>query len=360
MENLILQTAFLGDLILAIPLMRELALTYPDDRLAVVCRKGLGGLIRGLKFVDRVIEVDKKNAKLWRHQSDDLKREKFRVLLCPHRSPRTAFWVRSLQAEKKVGFHLWWNSLFFDERVEQPLYLPDALRQLSLLTSVSERFADQYSEVASIPKIENSSDKTNFVDFRLSYAPAWSQLRFGDLKPVELESPLAKSILIAPGSTWPTKQWTKNGFIELARLLLEKGESVAIVGSPEERSLAEEIGSAAPGAKVFAGQWPLLETVHHYHQAKAMVANDSGAIHMAALAELPTVAIFGPTTLALGFRPWQSQSVVVQRNLSCRPCGRHGHKVCPINTHACMVEISAQQVFEGLQTFLGPVTSSRE
>lgn len=348
MENLIIQTAFLGDLILAVPLMRELALDRPDDRLAVVCRKGLGGLIRGLKFVDRVIEVDKKNPKLWSQQSGELKSEKFRVLICPHRSPRTAFWVKSLQAEKKVGFRLWWNSPFFDERVEQPMYLPDALRQLSLLTSASERFADQYSEVANIPNIENSKEKTDFVDFKLNYAPAWSQLRYEDLKPINIESPLANSILIAPGSTWPTKQWTKTGFIELARQLLAKGESVSIVGSPEERNLAEEIAKAAPGSKVFAGQWPLLETVHHYHQAKAMVANDSGAIHMAALAELPTVAVFGPTTLALGFRPWQSQAVVVQRNLSCRPCGRHGHKVCPIKTHACMVEISAQQVLEAL------------
>jgi heptosyltransferase-2 len=81
-------------------------------------------------------------------------------------------------------------------------------------------------------------------------------------------------------------------------------------------------------------------------KAEALICNDSGLMHLASVAGLPTVAVFGPTTIALGYRPWQNQARVVERELFCRPCGKHGHVRCPLNTHECMKSISESQVLK--------------
>ena len=94
------------------------------------------------------------------------------------------------------------------------------------------------------------------------------------------------------------------------------------------------------------------QLVDMFTQGTALVCNDSGAMHAAAAAGLPTVAVFGPTVLAQGFRPWQNQAMVVQRRLECRPCGKHGSDKCPIGTHACMEGIEAGEVLEALESLI--------
>jgi heptosyltransferase-2 len=76
-------------------------------------------------------------------------------------------------------------------------------------------------------------------------------------------------------------------------------------------------------------------------------------MHLAATSETPSVVIFGPTILEFGFRPWQDRVFVVETHgLACRPCGKHGHKKCPIGTHICMKQISKDEVLEKLQGVL--------
>jgi heptosyltransferase-2 len=83
---------------------------------------------------------------------------------------------------------------------------------------------------------------------------------------------------------------------------------------------------------------------------KVVVSNDSGAMHLASVAEVPTVAIFGPTVLEFGYQPWNNMSAVVEnKEINCRPCGKHGHEKCPIGTHVCMTSISANQVLEKIK-----------
>ncbi len=347
MDNLIIQTAFLGDLVLAIPLMRQTANLFPDDRLVVVCRKGLAGALLDLQFIDEIIEVDKSSPREWKRQKGELAKRSWRHVICPHQSPRTAFLVRGLKASgRRVGFRAWWNKFAFDERVERPNYLPDALRQLSLLTAIHPRFAEEYSEISQRGDLVNESEVAEMVDFRTVDIPVWAALNTEDRPGVPRAADESKTIYLAPGSTWPTKQWTLSGYKDLARQLTSEGYLVEVVGAANERYLGEEIQKEVPEVVVRAGEWKLPDTIRAFRQGRLLVANDSGAIHLAALAGLPTVSVFGPTTLALGFRPWQRRALVVQKNLKCRPCGRHGHKKCPVGTHECMTGLEARRVIQ--------------
>ncbi len=353
MENLIIQTAFLGDLILSIPLMRQTLALFPEQKLTVVCRKGLGGVIEAAKVADRVIEVDKRDSATWRRQQKELLSLNINHLICPHESPRTALLVGKIKAKgKKVGFARWWNSVCFDLRTQKPMHLPDALRQLSLLTALSPAFAEEFSQIAAREDVFNSQVISSPVDFRKGYIPVWAEL--SEKRGIQVAPPSqdSRTIFLAPGSVWPTKRWTLSGYIEVAKTLTQEGWEVEIVGAPDERFLAELIQQSVPSVVNRVGEWDLAQTLKNFRQGRLLVANDSGAIHLAAMASLPTVAVFGPTTLQLGFRPWQRQAIVVQLGLKCRPCGPHGHKVCPIKTHECMKGLGADQVFKAVRQFL--------
>jgi heptosyltransferase-2 len=75
---------------------------------------------------------------------------------------------------------------------------------------------------------------------------------------------------------------------------------------------------------------------------------------LAALVSAPTVGIFGPTILEFGFRPWNSNAIVVEthKQLTCRPCGKHGPQVCPVGTHECMESINVETVWKAGQILL--------
>lgn len=333
--------------------MRQTVSLFPEYPLTVICRQGLGDIIRSTGIAGKVIEVNKRDANLWREQKKQILELEVNHLICPHESPRTAVLVRKMKvAGHKVGFESWWNGVVFDKRVKKPMHLPDALRQLSLLTALSNSFAEEFSEIGGREDVFNSEDDAHNVDFRQGYIPVWAEL--SDVRGIQptRKQDRSKIIYMAPGSTWATKKWTTTGYIEVARALISEGWQVHITGSPDEKALGDLIKKSVPGVENFAGSWSLSETVAKFRQGSALIANDSGAIHLAALAALPTVAIFGPTTLELGFRPWQRQSIVVQKDLKCRPCGKHGHQECPIGTHECMVGLGPKQVLGALENVL--------
>ena len=347
MAHLIFQTAFPGDLFLSIPLIKRLRVWDKKSEIVLACRPGLGEFFKKYGLVQEVVEIDKRSPVGRRESLARLRRESWDLILVPHESVRTALWISRLHARQaKVGFAHWWNVGFFEYRVICPQHLPDALRQLSLLQPLDIEMRT-YFESREIQDLKNPESQDSPWDFQRQAIPSWASMQVLEYRPQ------GRVVFLAPGSVWNTKRWTQEGFAELAVRLKNAGFDVQLVGSPAERELCDWIARAAGGLKNWAGQTSLSGLVELFAQGRALICNDSGAMHAAAAAGLPVLAIFGPTTLQLGFRPWSQKAVVVQKALSCRPCGKHGAKNCPIKTHACMKDISAAQVFEGLNLLLG-------
>ncbi|MBO9666381.1 MAG: glycosyltransferase family 9 protein, partial [Bdellovibrio sp.] len=164
-----------------------------------------------------------------------------------------------------------------------------------------------------------------------------------DLKAVDE----GKAVLLFPGSVWATKRWTVEGFVNVGRKLQEEGFQVYVMGGPGEEVLAEQVAAQISGSISIAGKTAIIESAQIIARARLVVGNDSASTHLAAMCETPLIAVFGPTVLEFGFRPWSAQSYVAQKeNLACRPCGKHGHKVCPIKTHVCMKNLPPEQVLQ--------------
>lgn len=350
MEILVVQTAFLGDLLLSLPLIRGIYRCFPEARVSLVCRQGLGSIFSELQLVDEVLEVKKGDKASYRGLKAQLNKKSWDIIFCPHESFRSAQLVRALKANKKVGFKKWWNAVVFDERVDRDWSQPDALRQLRLLNPICGSQAGFYKEFADLPEALNPKIQDKWVDFRSWKLPEWASMKVDFSSMAPLEEFDQRDVFLFPGSVWETKRWTESGFQKLAQKFSQSGYRVNWMGSPQEADLCEKLASQVPGSRSFAGKLSLVQTLKALSQGKILVSNDSGSMHMGALAGLPTVAIFGPTTLDLGYRPWQQQAIVVQKKLDCRPCGKHGHKECPLGHHKCMKSISAEEVFQASQT----------
>jgi heptosyltransferase II len=357
-ERLIVHTAFLGDVLLGIPLVRAMKNAWPEDRLTVLVRKGVGSFFREAGVVDDVIEVEKSSGASWRAAKKELNSREFQLVVCPH-----ALLVAGLRAKKKIGFEKFYNSFAFDVRIPRPLHLPEALRQLSLLSGEVSTIAPliaafEMSQVAAggqgprkgrlVPPAPGADMQVaSLVAIREAFEAGgdWRSLSSPGARKLaeELGVGIKPLVVLAPGSVWKTKMWTTAGYVEVAKAWMARGARVAIFGAPSEAALAAEIAEAS-GAISIAGRTSLFESAQILALAEFLVCNDSGAMHLGSTAGTPTVGIFGPTVLEFGYRPWTDRAKIVQVDLDCRPCGKHGAKKCPIGTHACMKGISSATV----------------
>lgn len=332
-----------------------------DEPLLLVCRQGLGEFFLKTKLVDKVFEVKKGQASTYQNVLQELQKEKIHVVFVPHQSLRTHLFVRQIQADHKIGYKTWWNSYFFDSRISRDPGLPDALRQLSLLTPSDpeiEYLIRRYRHSREAYKLQASG--------QMSPPPSWA-------------SPSVKNVLVAdksnwgrfleksglsekrdrpwvpifPGSVWATKRWTEEGFAEVARSLIDRGFEVLYMGAPDERDLCQNIMQRVNAGINLAGQTSIYESALILAHSKAVLGNDSASMHLASCAETPLVSLFGPTVIEFGYRPWGDRAYVIQDSeLPCRPCGPHGHRVCPVGTHYCMKHLSSKKVLAGLDEIL--------
>jgi heptosyltransferase-2 len=345
---LVLQTAFLGDLLLTVPLFKYLKSTFPQCEISLVCRKGFGSVFKDLKLVDKTYEIQKKNKESYHAAQKSLQSWDFDLLLSPHESMTTALFARKIKARKKIGFRKWWNAAFFTSRVPKDLSLPDALRQMSLLQECDPQLKQQLLEFRKADSQWTKQDQTF-----LSPVPAWASPQVEMLNGFhEVQAKFSlpnRFVCFFPGSVWKTKQWTEEGFAETGKQLAAQGRTVVLMGGPGEEVLAAKVSEQIFGSMNLAGQTSLKEGLSILSRADVVVTNDSAGQHMAALVGAPTVAVFGPTVLSFGFRPWNSKAIVVERKgLGCRPCGKHGHHKCPIGTHECMTGIQAAEVLSAI------------
>lgn len=346
---------------LSIPLLKKCREQWPQHKLALVCRKGFGEFFLKTQLVDQVFEIEKGKAESYSKIVEHLRYAEVDNLISPHESLRTTFFCAQIKARHKIGFEKKWNFLVYSKRVQRNVQLPDALRQLSLLSSEDPQLQQDLAQYA-----QNESPYDPRESGLLSAVPQWASMslrhqileRVDDYHSLRSRFDLkgfdqGKAVLIFPGSVWATKRWTEEGFVSVGKTLQSQGFEIYIMGGPGEEELAEKVAREIPGAQSLAGKTKIIESAQLIARASLVIGNDSASTHLAAVCETPLVAIFGPTILEFGYRPWSSDSYVVQNEgLKCRPCGKHGHKACPIKTHECMKSISEKDVLRVVGSIL--------
>ena len=343
-------TAFLGDAVLTLPLIRTLTLAFPGSRVDFYVRRGLSPLFAGHPALHAVYEYDKKSDTSRKAGSllefgRILATRQYDLWIGAHPSIRSAILARLSRAPIRVG------------------YREGGLRFLFYTHCVSRHFG----ELHEIERLLELIKPVLPPDFNLDNPDChWPELVLPETVRQEAEGfrhdlrlqgkrPL---LGLHPGSVWGTKRWTPSGFAEIARRAASRGAHVLVFagGGAEEAMAAEVIQLAGlhgnPLLHDLSGKLSLPELAAYLAILDCYVSNDSGPMHLAWAQRTPVTALFGPTVEKWGFFPRGKDAHVFQVDLPCRPCGLHGPQVCPRGHHHCMTQISVEEVWKDVESRL--------
>ena len=344
---LVIQTAFLGDVVLTTPLLQALRDRFPKAYLAVLVIPGTREILAGRPGLDEVLAYDKKGRERGlrglRSIVRRLAEKRFDCCLLPHRSFRSALLAFAAGIPMRIGFVQSLGCWLYSRRVWRDSSRHDVRRNLQLMSPLAP---------------EGPGDRT---------VPTGKLWVSADTEDLEWASrslaehgirPNDQVIAIAPGSVWATKRWIPEGFAAVIDgLIVQKNRKVVVLGSRDDQPVVNEILERCREKPVdLSGRTTLRQLAAVLKRCELLITNDNGAMHVGVAQNVPVVAIFGSTTLSLGYGPYTDRAEVVERSLDCRPCGRHGYSTCPRGHFNCMKQITPEQVMAAAEKWLGPAS----
>jgi heptosyltransferase-2 len=330
MPTLVIQTAFLGDVVLTTPLLSALAAEHgPVD---VITTPAAAPLLETHPAVRKVIPYDKRGSdRGWagvRRLARRLKAEQYTCAYLPHRSLRSAALALLARIPSRIGFSGGWSFLYTEARPK-----PAQGHEIDRLLALADEPPGAYP-----PKLVPTAADERAVRDLLAAAGIEDGERL---------------IALAPGSIWGSKRWPY--YADLAGQIAEAAAIVA-VGGPEDAGLGDEIVGAvrrSDGRAVSAcGQLTLRQSAALIGRADVLVTNDSAPLHLATAMGTPVVAVFGPTLPEFGFGPLGAGDVALGVDggtLPCRPCSNHGPPSCPLGHHRCMRDLGVEAVAAAIE-----------
>jgi heptosyltransferase-2 len=308
---LIIQTAFLGDVILATSVVNSIKAQYPEAQVDLLVKKGNEGLVLGHPNLNRVLIFDK--SRKWREmlriiRSNRATRYDFIINL--HRFASSGL-IAVLSQSKIIGFDKNPLARFYTLKLPHPISkgIHEIDRNFSLIAALGIKHLVKPSIVPS----EEAMQKVREYQ----------------------ETPY---VCFAPASVWATKQLPIEKWVELSE---KQDPIIYLLGGPSDHSLCETIKTQIPGRTVnLAGELSLMESVALMKGAVRNYVNDSGPLHFASAVNAPVTAYFCSTVTDFGFGPLSDDSEVNEvTGLACRPCGLHGKKECPEGHFKCGKEM---------------------
>lgn len=168
--------------------------------------------------------------------------------------------------------------------------------------------------------------------------------------------PARSLVLFAPGAEFgAAKRWPARHFAALAKAVMERDPhaQIGLLGSPKDKAACDEIVAITGQDGMFnlAGVTKLDEAIALIAAASAVVANDSGLLHIASALNRPVVALYGPTDPDHA-PPFSDMARAMSLRLACSPCRQ---RECPLGHHDCMEKMDAAMVWQELRPMF-PVT----
>jgi lipopolysaccharide heptosyltransferase II len=313
---LVIQTAFLGDVILATPVWENLHLKFPESRIDVVVKKGNEGLLAGHPFIENVYVFDKsqKVKNLWK-LGKMLRANRYDLVINLQRFASSGVLTILANGKESRGFEKNPLSLFFSKRFKHEMKPKwhEVDRNLQLISDIvphPTRRPQLYPSASDIEKVQTYQIGTYFC--------------------------------MAPTSVWFTKQAPEQIWLKLIGQQSNKAQIIYLLGAASDQQYLDEIVKKCGHSEVvnLAGQLTLLQSAALMSGAIRNYVNDSGPLHLASATNAPVSAFFCSTVPEFGFGPLSDQSTIIEvKALDCRPCGLHGHKNCPKGHFRCGNEL---------------------
>jgi heptosyltransferase-2 len=310
---LIIQTAFIGDVILATAVVEKLYEFYPEAKIDFLVRKGNESLLENHPKINETLIWDKTKNKFLNllNLIKSIRQKKYSHIINLHRFASSGLITAFSKAQVKIGYDK--NPLSFLFTKSFPHQIGNGKHETERNQQLITELTDDKALKPKLYPTETDYQKVKSLTQNTSY------------------------IVIAPSSVWFTKQVPKSKIISLIQNL--PNTQIYLIGAPSDQNYCQSIiaESGVKNVVNLAGQLNLLESAALIANAQMTYVNDSAPLHIASAMNAPVKAFFCSTIPEFGFGPLSDASEIIQvkENLDCRPCGLHGHKKCPKGHFKC-------------------------
>lgn len=325
---LFIQTAFIGDAVLATALVEKWHSFYPNSTIDFLVRKGNEGLLANNPKLNEVLVWDKKKNK-YVHLYQLIKKiraSNYSMVVNVQRFAATGLLTIFSGAKETVGFDKNPFSFLFTHKIKH------------IISSSENPLHETQRNQQLIAKF------TNTIPAQPKLYP--SQSDYEEIKKYQTQ----KYICIAPASVWFTKQYPTHKWIELINAL-PTTYKIYLLGAPSDLQLCQQIAQSTNKlVEILAGKLSFLQSAALQQNAQMNYVNDSAPMHFASAVNAPVTAVYCSTLPSFGFGPLSSQGFVVEtkEKLSCKPCGLHGQASCPKGHFNCANTIQVSQLLDVL------------
>lgn len=323
---LVIQTAFIGDVILATGLIEKLHHHYPEAKIDFLVRKGNEGLLLGHPLLREVLIWNKKEDKISNLFKiiKQVRSNRYDCVINVHRFASSGFITAFSGSKLKIGFDKNPISFAFTKKIKHQIGgLHEVQRNQKLIEEITDA---NFSKPKLYPAVSDFEKVKSFQG--------------------------GSYICVAPTSVWFTKQFPSEKWIEFLKSVKNKVDKIYLLGAPSDQIVCESIRLAAANEHVInlAGKLSFLESAALIKNAVMNFVNDSAPMHLASSTNAPITAIFCSTVPSFGFGPLSDQSIIVEtkEKLDCRPCGLHGFKACPKGHFKCAYSIANESLLNQL------------
>jgi heptosyltransferase-2 len=326
---LVIQTAFIGDVVLATGIIEKLHARFPDAHIDFMVRKGNEALLAGHPFLNQVLVWDKKQQKLKNlfRLIRQIRRTKYDTVINVQRFAATGLLTALSGAKETIGFDKNPLSRTFTRRI--PHIVSTSAAPLHEIQRNQELIKHLTDDVPTNPRLYPTKE---------------------DYKKVEAYKN-QKYLTISPASVWFTKQYPKEKWIAFINKV-PPNYHIYLLGAPSDKDLCTYIiqNQHHQNLTDLSGQLSFLQSAALMRDAHMNYANDSAPMHFASALNAPVTAVYCSTIPAFGFGPLSDRKFIVEtpQPLDCRPCGLHGYKVCPLGHFHCAHYIKDEQLLASL------------
>lgn len=329
---LIIQTASIGDVVLATPLIGKLAKFYPESEIDFLVKKGIDPILFNNPNLHKILVWDKSSNKYKNLHLliNYIQNKEYDVVVNLQRFFSSGLLTALSGAPLRLGFNKNPLSVFYTKGTKH---------KISAALPISKHEVERNLEV-----IQSITDAS--VEYPLKIYPSGNDFaKVSQFKTV-------KYICIAPTSLWFTKQFPPEKWIEFIQEL-DDDLVIYFLGAKNDQGVCDRIikDSGHKQSLNLCGKLTFLESAALMKDATMNFVNDSAPQHFASAMNAPLTSIFCSTVPSFGFGPLSSNSLIVETKevLDCRPCGLHGFKACPKKHFKCALTIDKQRLIERIK-----------
>jgi ADP-heptose:LPS heptosyltransferase len=320
---LIIQTAFVGDVVLATPVIEKIHRFFPEAEIDFLLRKGNEQLLNGHPYIHEILVWDKKKNKtrnliriLYR-----IRKNKYDKVINLQRYFATGLLTAFSKAKEIIGFDKNPLSFLFSRKIRHQVGGEHAIHETARNLELIQEFTDSsYFK----PKLYPSPNDFSSINALLE----------------------SNFITISPASVWFTKQFPSSQWILFIKSIPQE-LGIYLLGGPDDILLCKSISemSDRSGLKVLAGSLSFLQSAALMSRASMNYVNDSAPLHFASAMNAPVTAVYCSTIPEFGFGPLSDIRYIIEidKPLYCRPCGLHGFTSCPERHFKCAMDIRQEQ-----------------